>query len=150
MDRIRERLWIFTNLVRVPGDSQLEQNSQHLVNSAHFRENHDITCFLAWKRKNTWNLSFWNFSSKSGHQKYTAWVPGDPTQSCFCSMMCLWRNMQIVWTKLLQLSVCLVKQYSSFIYVERMSFCLVNWAFPFVVFRGPILWVAKIFHAYEG
>ena len=32
----------------------------------------------------------------------------------------------------------LVKQYISFIYVGRMSFCLVNWAFPFVGFWGPI------------
>ena len=34
---IHKRLWIFNNLVRVPGDSQLEQNSQHIVNSVHFR-----------------------------------------------------------------------------------------------------------------
>ena len=35
------------------------------------------------------------------------------------------------WAKLLHLSVFLVKQYTNSIYVERMSFCLVNWAFPF-------------------
>ena len=27
------------------------------------------------------------FSSKSGRQKYTAWVPRDPTPSCFCNVM---------------------------------------------------------------
>ena len=93
-----------------------------------------------------WNKIHKIFSSKSGHQKYSVWVPGDPTQSCFA----VW--CQIFWTKLLHLSVFLVKQYASFIYVKRMSFCLVNWAFPFVGSRGPISCrkVGIIFHAYEG
>ena len=56
-------------------------------------------------------------------------------QSCFCSMMSL--NKQIFWTRLLHLTVFLVKQYSSFTYVTIMSFCQVNWAIPFVDFRGP-------------
>ena len=43
-----------------------------------------------------------------------------------------WRKIQIFWSKLLHLSIFLVKQYTSFIYVERMPFCLVNWAFPFM------------------
>ena len=37
-----------------------------------------------------------------------------------------WRNIQIFWTKLLRLSVFVVKQCTSFIYKERMPFCLVN------------------------
>ena len=63
-----------------------------------------------------------------------------------------WRNIQIFWTKLLHLSVFLVKQYTIFIYVKRVSSCLVSWAFPFVGSRGLISWrkEAKIFHAYEG
>ena len=39
---------------------------------------------------------------------------------------------------LLHLSVFLVKQYTSFIYVEKMSFCLLNLEFPFVSSQGPI------------
>ena len=79
-----------------------------------------------------WNKIHNIFSSKSGHQKYSVWVPGDPTQSYFA----VW--CQIFWTKLLHLSVFLVKQYASFIYVKRMPFCLANWAFPFVGSWGPI------------
>ena len=62
-----------------------------------------------------------------------------------------WRNIQIFLTKLLRLSVSLVKQHTSFIYVERMSFYLVKWAFPIVGSRGPILCrkATNIFHAYE-
>ena len=48
-----------------------------------------------------------------------------------------WRNIQIFWTKLLHLSVFLVKQYTSLIYVKEKSFCLANWVFPFVSPRGP-------------
>ena len=29
------------------------------------------------------------FLSKTGRQKYSAWVPGDPMPSCFCSVMSL-------------------------------------------------------------
>ena len=63
-----------------------------------------------------------------------------------------WWNIQIFWTKLLHLSVFLAKQYTSLIYAKKKSFCLVNWAFPLVSPRGPILCrkVAKIFHSYEG
>ena len=27
-----------------------------------------------------------------GHQKHSVWVPGDPTQSCFCSMISLFEE----------------------------------------------------------
>ena len=37
VDQIYKKLWICSNLIRVPGDSQLEQNSQLLVNSVYFR-----------------------------------------------------------------------------------------------------------------
>ena len=29
---------------------------------------------------------------KSGRQKYTAWVPGDPTPSCFCNVISLFEE----------------------------------------------------------
>ena len=46
------------------------------------------------------------FVCKSCHQQYSAWVPGDPTPGCFCSVMSLfWKNTQIFSTKLLHLSV---------------------------------------------
>ena len=63
-----------------------------------------------------------------------------------------WRNIQIFRIKVLHLSVFLVKQYTSLIYVKQKSFCLVNWAYSFVGPRGPISCskIAKIFHAYEG
>ena len=63
-----------------------------------------------------------------------------------------WRNIQIFSVKLLHLSVFLVKQYTSLIYMKQKSFCLVNWAYPFVGPLGPISCskAAKIFHAYEG
>ena len=32
---------------------------------------------------------FLHFLRKTGCQKYSAWVPRDPTQSCFCSVMTL-------------------------------------------------------------
>ena len=47
------------------------------------------------------------------------------------------RNIQSFWNKLLLLSVFLVKQYTSLIYVKGKSFCLVNWALPFVVPKDP-------------
>ena len=50
-----------------------------------------------------------------------------------------WRNIQSFWTKLLHLSVFLVKQYSSLIYVKEKLLLLVNWAFPFVAPQGPFL-----------
>ena len=82
--------------------------------------------------------AFWHFSSKSGHRRYSAWVPGDPTQSCFCHMMSLFEETYNFLNQTVTLKCFLVKQYISFIYVGRMSFCLVNWAFPFVGFWGPI------------
>ena len=61
-----------------------------------------------------------------------------------------WRNINFL-KKLLELSVSLVKQYISLIYVKEKSLCLVNSGFPFVGPQGPILYskAAKIFHAYE-
>ena len=63
-----------------------------------------------------------------------------------------WRNIHIFRTKLLHLSVLLVKKYTSSIYEKGMSFCLVNWAFPFVSSWRPISCrkVAKGFYAFEG
>ena len=52
-----------------------------------------------------------------------------------------WRNMQIFRTKLLHLSVFLVKQFTGFIYVKQKLFCLVNWAYPFVGPPGPISFI---------
>ena len=64
----------------------------------------------------------WHYSTKSSCQKYTAWVSGDPTSSCFCNMISLfWRNIQIFQTKLLHLSTFLVKQYTSLIFVKEKS-----------------------------
>ena len=37
VDRIHKKLWICSHLVWVPGDPQMEQNSQFIVNSVHFR-----------------------------------------------------------------------------------------------------------------
>ena len=48
-----------------------------------------ITCFLAWKWRNTWNLSFFAFLSKTGFQKYSAWVSDEPTPNCFYSVISL-------------------------------------------------------------
>ena len=95
----------------------------------------------------------WHYLWKSSCQKYTAWVHGDPTPICFCNVMYFfWRDIQSLWNKLLHLSVFLVKQYTSLIYVKEKSFCLVNWTFPFVGPRGPFscIKVPKIFYAYEG
>ena len=64
----------------------------------------------------------WHYSSKSSRQKYTACVPRDPTPSCFCNDVSFWRNIQIFWTKLLHLSVFLVKKYTSLIYVKKSHF----------------------------
>ena len=36
--------------------------------------------------------AFWHFSSKSGHQKYSAWVPRNPAPSCFGSVMSLFEK----------------------------------------------------------
>ena len=79
---------------------------------------------------------FWHFPSKSGRQNYTAWVPGDPTPSCFCNVISLFEKTY----KFLK-SNCytfLVKQYTSLIYVKQKSFYLINWAYSFVFPRGPI------------
>ena len=77
---------------------------------------------------------------------------GTQHQSVFAIMSFVWRNRQIFWTKLLHLSIFLVKQYTSLIYVKEISFCPVNWAFPFVGRQGRFLRskVAKKIYAYEG
>ena len=33
--------------------------------------------------------AFWYFFSKTGRQKYSVWVPGDPMPRCLCSVMSL-------------------------------------------------------------
>ena len=76
---------------------------------------------------------------------------GTQRQEVF-AMWCLFsRNIQIFRIKLLHLSVFLVKQYTSLIYVKQEAFCVVNWAYPLVGSRGPISCskVTKIFHAFE-
>ena len=92
-----------------------------------------------WIQKKFWIL-FWFDLSKTGCQKYGALFPGDPMLSCFCSLMCLslWRNMQILWTRLLHHIVFLFKQYNKLIHVNEKSFCLFNWIFSFVGPCGPI------------
>ena len=35
----------------------------------------------------------WHYSSKSSRQKYTAWVPGDPTPRCYYNDVSFWRNI---------------------------------------------------------
>ena len=123
---------IFNNLVRSPRTHKWNEIHNILWIQSTFGKMMISHVFQHEKRGIYGIWAFWHFSSKNGHQKYSAWVPGDPMQSNFCST--------------------LVKQYTSFIYVERMSFCLVDWAFPFVGSQGPISCrkVAKIFHAYEG
>ena len=62
------------------------------------------------------------------------------------------RNIQIFWTKLLHLCDSLAKKYTSLNNVKEISFCIVNWAFPFLGPRGPISCgkVGKMFQAYAG
>ena len=36
--------------------------------------------------------AFWHFSTKNGDQKCSTCVPGDPTLSCFCSVMTLFEE----------------------------------------------------------
>ena len=57
----------------------------------------------------------WHFLSKNGRQKYSAWDPGDPTPSCFCSVMSLFEETY----KLFEPSDFRVKQYTSLIYVKE-------------------------------
>ena len=67
------------------------------------------------------------FGNQSGRQKYTFLDPRDPTPSCFCNVMhVLKKNIQIFRIKLSHLSVFLIKQYTSLIYVKEKSFCLVS------------------------
>ena len=66
-----------------------------------------------------------------GRQKYNVWVPEEPRLICFCSDMSL-SEEQMFWTRLLDFSVFLVKQYTSLI--DRGTISCSN--------------VAKIFHAY--
>ena len=58
-------------------------------------------------------------------------------QAVFCNVMSLFEETQSFWTKLLHLSVDLVKQYTSLIYVKEKSLCLVNLAFPLWVPKNP-------------
>ena len=49
--------------------------------------------------------AFWDFSSKSSRQKYSALIPGGPNANLFWQWdVFFWKNIQIFWTKLLQLS----------------------------------------------
>ena len=67
------------------------------------------------------------FGNQSGRQKYTFLDPRDPTSSCFCNVMHAFKkNIQIFRIKLSHLSVFLIKQYTSLIYVKEKSFCLVS------------------------
>ena len=78
------------------------------------------------------------------------WILGTQRQAVF-AMWCMFlkKNIQIFRIKLSHLSVFLIKQYTSLIYVKEKSFCLVSWAFHCVGPRGSISCseVAKIFHA---
>ena len=84
------------------------------------------------KERNTWNLSFLAFLSKSGCQKYTTWVHGYPTPNCFCNVMSLFlkkNNLKkiIFEDNVMSLFYRFVKHYTNLIYVKEKSFCL---AFP--------------------
>ena len=59
------------------------------------------------------------FLSKSGHQKYTAWVLSGRNHKQFLQCdVSFWRNIQIFRIRLLHLIAFLVKQYTSLIYVK--------------------------------
>ena len=96
--------------------------------------------------------AFWHFSSESSHQKYSVWVPGNLTKSCFAVWCFFLKKNATFLNQSVYLSVFRVKQYTSFIYVIRMSFYLVNWSFLFVGSWGPISCrkVAQMFHGFEG
>ena len=89
-----------------------------------------------------------HFLSKSGCQKYTTWVPGDPTPSCFCNVISLFEETNKV------------SEPNCYTYVFSLlnstlvwfMWSLINWAFPLVGPWGPISYskVAKIFYAYQG
>ena len=49
------------------------------------------------------------FWVKTGCQIYRAWDPRGSMLICLCSVISLWRNIQMFWTKLLDFSVFLVK-----------------------------------------
>ena len=130
VDRIHKRLWIVTNLVPVPGDSQLEQNSQYLVNQS--TSGKMMHMFPSMKKEEYMVSEFSGiFQVKVVTKNIVFGSLGTQHKAALQYDVSFWRNMQIFWTKLLQLSAFLVKQYTRFIYVERMSFCLVNWEFPF-------------------
>ena len=76
---------ITSNLVWVPGDPQLEQSSQFLVNLVHFRL---MSCSLTWNRRNIRIWASCHLSSKISFQKHTAWVPGTKHRSVF-AISCL-------------------------------------------------------------
>ena len=63
--------------------------------------------------------AFLHFLSKTGWQKYSAWVPGDPMLSCFYRVMPLSEETHIFWTRPLHHSVFFVKQYANLIYVKE-------------------------------
>ena len=63
--------------------TKLEQSSQFLANYVHFRQNYGIM-FSSIKMEE-WIYGiwvFWHFSSKTGRQKYSVWVPGDLIDAC--------------------------------------------------------------------
>ena len=79
------------------------------------------------------------FFKQKWSQKIYCFGPWGPNAKLFLSYdVSFWRNIQTFWTKLLHSSVFLVKQYINFIYVGRMSFCLVSWVILFVGSWRPI------------
>ena len=93
--------------------------------------------------------AFLHFLSKTVCQKYSAWVPGDPTPTCFCSVMSLSQEIYkffepdcytIVFSLLRNILIWFMQKKSSFVYLIA-HFLL-----------GPISCsnVAIIFHTYDG
>ena len=83
---------------------------------------YDIVCFLEWKSRNTWNLKFLHFLSKTGYQKY----------SRFCSLMSLSEEIYKFFEadRYTLVSTLLNNTHTNLVYVKEKSFSLVNWAFP--------------------
>ena len=52
-----------------------------------------------------WNLTLWQLLSKTGCQRCSAWFSRGPMLGCLCSVMSLWRNIQMLQTRLLGFSV---------------------------------------------
>ena len=131
----------------------MEQNSQFSMNSVYFMKNHDVICFLTWKRRNTWNLSTlsifrYNWSPKI--YRLGQWGP-KANLLLQCDVY-FWRKYIFSKSNCYTVSVSLLKQYTSLIYVKEKSFSLLNSAFSFAGPQGSISYskAAKIFHAYEG